>query len=868
YTNVIITLSAADYASITPLSGVKEIRYKVITNDIEPADYEVYNGSCIVLTDGRHKLKYWAVDNASNEEDPHIGPAIYVDTTPPNAYSLSLAGGVDYTNTIIVSCAIGVFENESAIMEWNISFNNWQTYRVLATGSLVIDLTLEPAGDGLKQVWVKVRDKGGWESVAVTDTITVDTVPPSLSNEAPTGYVTTTTAPTISITVTWDGAPVTQATCWMYIDGTSVAPTLVGNTLSYTPTGLSQGLHEVEVVVEDVAGNQQSKKWTFTIDTIPPVIGSPTPTPDSTVTTTTVTVSAVFTEETSGIDVTTIVMTINGAVVAHSYAPATGTVSYVLAIPVGTYATYTVIVNVKDKAGLAATPLNWSFIADTRLPDTTAPTTTPSVEPSVPATGWYITNVYVNLTATDPTVANAITSGVKEIRYQIVKDGTPGAVVIVSGNVAHIVLSEGGKYIVKYWAVDNANNEELESSTPEIKIDKTAPTGTILINADATYTTTTAVTLTVSATDAGSGVSQMCFSNDNIIYTAWESYGTSKLWTLTTGDETKTVYVKFKDVAGLESTAFSDTIILDTTAPTGTISINADATYTTSTAVTLTLTASDANGVASICFSNDGTTYTGWETISTMKSWVLTAGDETKTVYVKFKDVAGIESGAFRDTIILDTTKPIGNVSINAGAIYTKTTAVTLTLSASDANGVATMCFSNDGVMYSSPETYNTTKLWTLSAGDGTKFVYVKFIDSAGNEIVVTDDIILDATRPAVSIVGGDRTVRYAEKKITFTAVVSDDVITYEWRIVDEADRELKTSIDPSVTYEFPDRGGTYTVTLTVTDKAGNTNTATVTIIVRPKPTPPFIPGFEALALIAALAVVAIVAVKSRKKKQ
>ena len=47
----------------------------------------------------------------------------------------------------------------------------------------------------------------------------------------------------------------------------------------------------------------------------------------------------------------------------------------------------------------------------------------------------------------------------------------------------------------------------------------------------------------LSASDgSGSGVSTMRFSQDGTSWTAWETYGTSKSWTLTTSDGTKTVY--------------------------------------------------------------------------------------------------------------------------------------------------------------------------------------------------------------------------------------------------------------------------------------------------------------------------------------
>jgi hypothetical protein len=62
---------------------------------------------------------------------------------------------------------------------------------------------------------------------------------------------------------------------------------------------------------------------------------------------------------------------------------------------------------------------------------------------------------------------------------------------------------------------------------------------------------------------------------------------------------------------------------------------------------------------------------------------------------------------------------------------------------------ITQMSFSNDGVTFSAPEPYQTTKGWTLSPGDGEKTVYVKFFDGAGNESnLFLDTITLDTTPP------------------------------------------------------------------------------------------------------------------------
>ena len=102
-------------------------------------------------------------------------------------------------------------------------------------------------------------------------------------------------------------------------------------------------------------------------------------------------------------------------------------------------------------------------------------------------------------------------------------------------------------------------------------VDSAPPTGTLKINNGALATNNTSVTLTLSATDGsnGSGVKEMRFSNNNSTWTSWESFATSRQYTLSSGEGTKTVWVQYRDYAGNISTSeIKATIKLDQTAPT------------------------------------------------------------------------------------------------------------------------------------------------------------------------------------------------------------------------------------------------------------------------------------------------------------
>jgi len=448
--------------------------------------------------------------------------------------------------------------------------------------------------------------------------------------------------------------------------------------------------------------------------------------------------------------------------------------------------------------------------------DSTPPTTLDNYDDL-----WHTTDFTITLKATDDL------SGVAETYYKI----NDGPTKTVSADGQPLITTPDANNKLEYWSKDKAGNEENHHILTGIKLDKTAPTGTILINNDDAYATSTSVTLTLTATDDTSGVYKVRYSNDGVWDTEpWENPSPTKTWTLTSGDGTKTVYYQIKDNAGLISITYSDTIILDTTLPSGFIAINDGATYTTTTTVTLTLSATDVtSGIAEMRFSNDNTTYTEWQTYTTSKSWTLQEGDGTKTVYVQFKDQAGLIS-TNSDTIVLDTAPPSGSVTIAGGATYTNSTSVTLTLSANDAtSGIAQMRFSNDNVTWSDWEPYATSKTWTLPVGDGLKGVTVQYRDNTGLVSSYSDSIILDTTKPTANA-GADQTVN-EDTMVTFDASASTDengIATYTWTFTDVTTKTL-TGEKPTYTFNAP---GVYTITLNVTDAAGNWAIDTVIITV------------------------------------
>ena len=99
--------------------------------------------------------------------------------------------------------------------------------------------------------------------------------------------------------------------------------------------------------------------------------------------------------------------------------------------------------------------------------------------------------------------------------------------------------------------------------------DSAAPTGSVSVAGGSPTTTTSAVTLQVSATDPApsTGLTQMRFSNDGQAWSPFQPYAASAPWTLSKGDGNKVVYAQFRDSVGNVSTTVSDSIALDTKSP-------------------------------------------------------------------------------------------------------------------------------------------------------------------------------------------------------------------------------------------------------------------------------------------------------------
>jgi hypothetical protein len=146
-----------------------------------------------------------------------------------------------------------------------------------------------------------------------------------------------------------------------------------------------------------------------------------------------------------------------------------------------------------------------------------------------------------------------------------------GSATVTTGTTVNVTSTSLADNTYTFYAKTvNVASTASSCSTANVSyvLDTAAPTaGTISINGGVAYATSTDVPLTLAAT----GASQMYITNTAGCGSggAYETYATSKAsWTLATANATNTVYVKFKDTVGNESSCVSDTIVHDNTGPT------------------------------------------------------------------------------------------------------------------------------------------------------------------------------------------------------------------------------------------------------------------------------------------------------------
>ena len=296
-----------------------------------------------------------------------------------------------------------------------------------------------------------------------------------------------------------------------------------------------------------------------------------------------------------------------------------------------------------------------------------------------------------------------------------------------------------GTYYVTVRCTDVNGNEDGNLNQVKVEVKILPPSDlSIVINDGAEYTNKRDVTLALSARNA----EECTNANEDMAWSAWGPYTVEKAWTLTENAggvcEEKTVYYKCRN-SGVESSAVSDTIILDTLKP----SVSFNVLSIQDNLVALQIFAQDDCDKNLDCY-----VFAGEQQVASIQN---VAGEITRTVQVPYGKfyltVSCIDDASNQGTATLEidakAPKNITNdtttisIKINDDAPTTTSLNVKLTLFARIKGEVPDACYYSSNEMGTiGPEPYTTSRSWTLdyTAPERSRTYTVCYRCEKGNE--------------------------------------------------------------------------------------------------------------------------------------
>ncbi len=218
-------------------------------------------------------------------------------------------------------------------------------------------------------------------------------------------------------------------------------------------------------------------------------------------------------------------------------------------------------------------------------------------------------------------------------------------------------------------AAQNSAGSVYGSEMSFTTLDTTPPDGSLNIDNSSGYTNTRSITLTLSATDnvgvtgyylSASAATPSSSDAGWVSVASASSYNASVSYSLSGGDGTKLVYAWFKDASGNISGAASDTIALDTSVPSITVTSPTSGTTYTTTNNTIALGGNASDSVSGVnklawCNSKGGSGVASGTANWSTSSISLSAGENVITLTAT--DVAN-NTGTNTITVLYGATAP------------------------------------------------------------------------------------------------------------------------------------------------------------------------------------------------------------------
>ncbi len=261
----------------------------------------------------------------------------------------------------------------------------------------------------------------------------------------------------------------------------------------------------------------------------------------------------------------------------------------------------------------------------------------------------------------------------------------------------------------------------------------------------------------------------------------------------------------------------------DSLPPTGSIAVPVEQRITHQPEIRLLLKATDTqSAVDSMQFSTDGRSWTPPEPYRPTRTWELTGGDGVKTIFVRFRDRSGNwMKEPVSVTVTLDRQPPQNpSMVVNEGRAITNQRQVALKLFAEGASEVQV---SEDSAFTDAAWLpLRETSSFTLTPEEGSKTLYARFRDRAGNlSDVVSGHILLDTTPPLDPMVRVNEGARFTNDRRVQVRLSAKEAV--EMKV---AEGSLESAAwqpyDSLMTIDLTGPEGERTVLATFRDFAGN----------------------------------------------
>jgi len=475
---------------------------------------------------------------------------------------------------------------------------------------------------------------------------------------------------------------------------------------------LADGAHTIDVRATDRAGLQRTVSVSFTLDATGPLLSITAPATGAYLSTGAVLVT--WTASDVGTGLAMIEVRVDGG----TWAVLAGTAT-TYTTPALTDGAHTVDVRATDNAGNAQTR-SVSFSVDG-----TPPTVTILNPADQSATNEAPVSLEATLTDAGSRL-NTVEYRVDAGSYIVVATGMSAA----SYDLVQSLSLADGSHTVSVRATDRVGLQAIATTT--FTVDTTLPSLTITAPAQGAYLTIRTVQVTWTASDTGTGLSELEVRVDGGTWIALTASATSYT-TASLGDGQHTVDVRATDDAGnfvVRSVGFG----VDATPPSVTITAPTSGQLISSTTVTLSWSASDVGSVITALEARiDGG---AWRLVGGTSTTFPGVADGSHTIDLRATDAAGntdLQSVTFR----VDATPPSLTITAPLTGSEVTTADVTVTWTGSDAgSGIDHYEVRLDSGNFVSTGTATQHTFTGLASGGHT--ITVRALDVAGNMLEQT----------------------------------------------------------------------------------------------------------------------------------